>query len=975
MNLKIAFNLQEFAKNIILPSAWFVKTDAEGKLSYVAQKTSLQNAKNQAFTLNPAEQRCLEIVELLSPKNLEKKYQISAKKSSSLLQLLEDKAIIKTIRSYVDRNLELFLETAVANNLPLCFEIESKAVVHLTQVHFTAKELLPRLAFRKVNDGVLYQLKFEENGKIWQIHEKNVTPILNNPAWLLIDNQLVKIPDINALMVVPFKNKYEIHVSKGNLRTYFETFIMKMIAKVDELETEGFEVVKYDGIQRVSLVINQHFMLNQWGFSLHFEYENAKFAWFETREQANRLLFLPNDEIQIHKTERDRVGEQVFIEKLHKIGLQSSETNLFFLSQENSFYDLINFLIENKQNIENQGFTIEKTLVDDKEIALFRSEISINTTQENDWFDLQGQIQIGEWMFPFGKFVPYLKNENPYFPLPDGAYFHIHKEWFSKYQGLAQFGKSDGNSLKIAKSQQALLAKAELMELKEIETQNVDIEAIKVSEKINVTLRPYQLEGFRWMLQHYENGLGACLADDMGLGKTLQTIALMMHAKARRATQNKVETKPLQLDIFATPSDETFLNPVQVLVILPSSLVYNWRAELDKFISAPKLQVYEHTGSKRHQDIRLLKRYDVVLTTYQTALKDKDLLENFEWELIVLDESHYIKNPDSQVFKAISQFKARHKISLSGTPIENSLSDLWAQMQFINPGLLGSLHFFKEQFIKPIEKGGNQEKKQRLHELVKPYLLRRTKGEVAKDLPELIEQIIYVEMLPEQAKRYEQERSSARNLLLNFDEKNVEQRQQIFNALLRLRQIANHPQLLNTEEEGLQNMKSGKLEEVMEYWDTLQKAGHKMLFFSSFTKHLDLFKDILTQNKQNFSYLTGKLTPKEREQTIAKFRENADNQTFLISLKAGGVGLNLTEASYVFMLDPWWNPQAQNQAIARAHRIGQDKTVIALKFITHNTIEEKILQLQARKAQLATDILESAENLSMTKGELLELVA
>jgi non-specific serine/threonine protein kinase len=630
---------------------------------------------------------------------------------------------------------------------------------------------------------------------------------------------------------------------------------------------------------------------------------------------------------------------------------------------------LLQWLIEHKQSIENQGFIISKANYENKEIALLSYDIQMNIAQQNDWFDLHGQIKIGEWLYPFSKFVPYLKNDNSYFPLPDGSFFYIPEEWFSKYQGIAQFGKSEGNSLKIAKSQQSLLAKAELIQANENDLQAIDNEEVEVSEKIKATLRPYQLEGFRWMLKHYQNDLGACLADDMGLGKTLQTIAVLQYAKEQRSKQMSLEAKSLQLDIFSIQSDENFLNPLQALIILPSSLVFNWRAELLKF--APHLQVCEHIGNKRSQDIRILKRYDIVLTTYQTALKDKAIFENFDWEYIILDESHYIKNPDSQVFKAISAFEGRHKISLSGTPIENSLSDLWAQMQFINPGLLGSLNSFKTDFIKPIEKGGNQDKKQRLHDLVKPYLLRRTKGEVAKDLPDLIEQIIYVDMLPEQAKRYEQERSAARNLILNFDEKNFQQRQQVFNALLRLRQIANHPQLVADESE---SYKSGKQEEVMEYWDTLQKAGHKMLFFSSFTKHLDLYKEILTNDNQKYSYLTGQLTPKEREKNIARFREEPDNHTFLISLKAGGVGLNLTEASYVFMLDPWWNPQAENQAIARAHRIGQDKTVIALKFITRNSIEEKILKLQERKSQLAADILESAESLQLTKQELQELI-
>ncbi len=967
MNLKIAFNIQEFAKNIFLPSAWLVKTDKQGQLSYLLQKATSHSIRELQYLPIPAEQRCLEIIDLLSPKSLEKKFLGNGKKNSNLLQLLDDKVVVKTIRAYVNRHTDLFLETIVQHNLPICYEIESKAVVHLTQVEFKEKTLLPRLSFRKVSDGIVYQLKFEENGKIWQIHERNVVPILNEPAWLLLDKELIKVPFINALMVVPFKDKYEIHVSKAHVRTYFETFILKMVSKVETLESEGFDIVEDNLIQRVTLHLQQHFMLHQWGFALNFEYKNAKFAWFEQKKGSNNLVFSPNDEIVIHKTIRQPELEQQYVTALETSSLITNDANLFFpAAAKNTFQSLVAWLIQNKQLLENQGFVIEKILFENKEIQLRQSHIQLNSEQHNDWFDLKGDIVIGEWSFPFVKFINYLKTDNPYFPLPDGTFFIIPEEWFTKYQGIAQFAKIEGNNIKITKSQSQLLATAGLENKSEHTTQSIDYQ---VSAKINATLRPYQLAGFQWLMQHYDKGLGACLADDMGLGKTLQTIAVIQHAKEQKAAKQVTENaKPLQLDIFAAPSDESFLNPVQVLIILPASLVYNWKAEFYKF--APHLQIYEHTGNKRHQDLRVIKRHDVVLTTYQTALKDADLLGNFEWEYIILDESHYIKNPDSQVFKAISEFRAKHKISLSGTPIENSLSDLWAQMQFINPGLLGNYNYFKTHFLKSIEKSKSATQMEQLRSLVSPYLLRRTKEEVAKDLPELLVQTVYVDMSAEQAKRYEQERSAARNLLLHFDEKNPQQRQQVFTALLRLRQIANHVSLL---EEG-NSYPSGKLEEVISHLETIQKSKHKTLIFSSFTKHLDIYKDIFAKAKTPFSYLTGSLSLKEREATIADFKENEANQTFLISLKAGGVGLNLTEAAYVFILDPWWNPQAEMQAIARAHRIGQDKPVIAMKFITRNTIEEKILALQAKKARLAADILDSPEQMSLSKSDLEALI-
>lgn len=976
MKMIIAFNIQEFEKNIFLPSAWLVQCDENGKLSHRINKINLQQAKNQGINLSPEQFRCLEIIDTLSPANLEKKY-CDKKLKLSLLQLLAKREVLKTIRGFVDRHLDIFLQTIAKHQLPLCYQIESKAVTHLTQVHYAERDIIPHLSFRKINEGILYQLKFEEDNTIWQINEKNIVAIVNEPAWLLIDNELVRLYDINALLVNPFKDKYDVFITQAKVREYFETFIMKVVSKVKTLETAGFNIVDYQAIKKVYLRLDQHFMLNEWGFNLFFEYENGtdktiRFAWYESIHQKNRLEFLPNDDIVIHKTQRNKTIEKDKIEALESLGIQRSVTNLFTLNNEkNDFHSHLNWLIENKEAIENQGVIIEKILIENKEVALNKSTIAVNLSTHNDWFDLQGQIQIGEWAYPFSKFVPFIKDEKQFFPLPNGTFFIIPQEWFAKYKALAQFGKTEGNRLKIVKSQQSLLAKAgfEINENNEVWVEN---ETLMPSDMIAATLRPYQLQGFRWLVHHYHKNQGACLADDMGLGKTLQTIAAIQYAKEQKSLQ-KSDIKPLQLDIFAAPADEEFLNPAQVLIILPASLVFNWKAELYKF--AKHLTVVEHIGNKRNKDIRILKRFDIVLTTYQTALKDEKILGDFEWEYIILDESHYIKNPESQAFRAIAQFKAKHKISLSGTPIENSLADLWAQMQFINPETLGALNSFRTHFIKAIEKDKNIEKRQQLHDLVQPFLLRRTKSEVAKDLPDLIEQVVYVEMTENQAKLYERERSSARNLLLQFDEKNFQQKSQMLNALIRLKQIANHPALLpDADTLGVYKLESAKFEEVIEHWETIQKSGHKMLIFSHFTKHLALYQKHLEFQKQPYSYLSGALNVKEREQNIQAFKQNADNQTFLMSLKAGGVGLNLTEAAYVLMLDPWWNPQVEKQAIARAHRIGQDKTVIALKFITKGTIEEKILKLQEHKVQLAEDILDANATFTLTKSEIAMLL-
>jgi non-specific serine/threonine protein kinase len=488
----------------------------------------------------------------------------------------------------------------------------------------------------------------------------------------------------------------------------------------------------------------------------------------------------------------------------------------------------------------------------------------------------------------------------------------------------------------------------------------------EVPAGLRADLRPYQLAGVRWMAQHYHNGLGACLADDMGLGKTLQTITILLHAKQHKAVPAPLSPAGAQLDLFSAPAaDADFLKPLNALIVLPASLIYNWKQEIRKF--APGLSTYNHTGPKRHNDARLLARFDVILTTYQTALRDIELLQKLEFEYIVLDESQQIKNRESKVFQAISKLNGKHKISLSGTPIENSLADLWSQMQFINPDLLGSFRFFQKEFINPIEKQQDEDKKDRLRSLVQPYLLRRTKEEVARDLPPLSTKLFYSDMEPEQKKLYEKEKSAARNYLLeNFTSNDPQYRIMVLQSLTKLRQIANHPSLIQADF----TKASGKFNDVLEHWSVIRKSGHKALFFSSFVKYLELFRTHFEVEKQAYSWLSGSLSAEERQREIDRFEKDPAIASFLISIKSGGTGLNLTAADYVFILDPWWNPTIEDQAIARAHRIGQEKQVIAVKFITRDSIEEKILALQERKAQLAEDIIGNSGKMDFSRAEL-----
>jgi SNF2 family DNA or RNA helicase len=600
-----------------------------------------------------------------------------------------------------------------------------------------------------------------------------------------------------------------------------------------------------------------------------------------------------------------------------------------------------------------------------------RPELNMSTSQDNDWFDVKGEVIIGEFTIPFGQLVPNIRDNNPYFLLPNGLYFIIPNEWLEKYLPIVHFGRITPNSIRVRRNQAPALLEKELLP----ESELIDNQEFEWTppQYLKADLRPYQIEGVQWMIKHYRNELGALLADDMGLGKTLQTIATLLFAKENKKNTriNSKTNTGVQIDIFNAAPKEEFLHPLQAIIILPASLVYNWEAEWKKF--APAVTIYRHIGAKRHTDVRLIRRFDVVLTTYQTVARDIELLEKIDWEYAVLDESQYIKNKSSDAFKAVNQLNAAHKISLSGTPIENSLSDLWAQMQFINPGLLKSFAFFEREFIRPIEKGQNEAQKEQLRKLIKPYLLRRTKQEVAKDLPDLMRQTIYSEMGDEQRKVYEKEKSIVRNLLLGVElagKSAFEYQNTVAQSLTKLRQLAIHPQLVIDNYTG----ESAKFNDVLATWDALKRADHKMLIFSSFVKNLELYQSYFDKNKAPYNLLTGDTSLKERQSEINDFNDSEAIQTFLISLKAGGVGINLTAADYVFLLDPWWNPASEEQAIARAHRIGQKKTVVALKFITKDTIEEKIVQLQERKKQLVTDIIEGALMPNFSKEDLVFLL-
>ncbi|HLS71753.1 MAG TPA: DEAD/DEAH box helicase, partial [Chitinophagaceae bacterium] len=456
---------------------------------------------------------------------------------------------------------------------------------------------------------------------------------------------------------------------------------------------------------------------------------------------------------------------------------------------------------------------------------------------------------------------------------------------------------------------------------------------IPIPENVDATLRPYQEAGFQWMNFLKETGWGGILADDMGLGKTLQTLTFLQHYLNKHPNA-----------LF--------------MVACPTTLIYNWENEIKKY--TPNIKYLIHHGPRRTRSTKDLTDTNLIITTYGTLRSDVKLLSEIEFDYIVLDESQTIKNPLSQVAKASLELKSKNRIALSGTPVQNNTFDLYSQLNFLNPGMLGSMEFFRNEFANPIDKNQQKEAKETLSKIINPFLLRRTKEQVAPDLPEKTEMIYFCEMGAKQRKIYEAYKNSFRSQILDsIEEKGIDSaRFSVLTGLMRLRQICDSPAILKDEEFENHSVKITELVKSL----TEHTGNHKSLVFSQFLGMLDLIRDELEKLGIPYVYFDGGTSSAEREKAIQEFQNNEECRVFLISLKAGGVGLNLTAADYVYIVDPWWNPAVEQQAIDRTHRIGQTKNIFAYRMICKDTIEEKILLLQDRKKALVKDLITSEEN-------------
>jgi hypothetical protein len=663
---------------------------------------------------------------------------------------------------------------------------------------------------------------------------------------------------------------------------------------------------------------------------------------------------------------RDRPAEEIAAQRLKQLGF----------AEKRSYYEpqpILTLAVKKMplvvRTLVTEGWHVEA------EGNIYREprEFRIEVTSGIDWFELHGTVDFGDAKASLPELIAALKRGDNSVLLGDGTFGLLPEEWLNRYGVLASLGSTEADHVRFTRSQvgllDALLASQPEASFDAVYSRARDemqrftgVKATDPPPSFVGKLRGYQKEGLGWLNFLQQFGFGGCLADDMGLGKTVQVLALLESRRAEHASNGA--SKPRKKALKGEGNGR--LAPS--LVVVPKSLVFNWIQEAARF--TPNLRVLDHTGMNRLRTFEHFDDYDLIITTYGTLRRDAIQFKDVQFDYAILDEAQAIKNANTESAKAARLLRGNHRLAMSGTPIENHLGELWSLFQFLNPGLLGAASVFK--LNTSTARNPDDQLRALLGKALRPFILRRTKQQVARDLPAKTEQTIYCEMEPVQRKLYDELRDHYRRSLLGLIEREgiKKSKIQILEALLRLRQAACHPGLIDKTRKG---EPAAKLDVLLPQIAEVLDEGHKALVFSQFTSFLAIVRERLEADGVIYEYLDGKT--RDRQARVERFQTDRDCKLFLISLKAGGLGLNLTAAEYVFLLDPWWNPAVEAQAIDRAHRIGQSQKVFAYRLIARDTVEEKVLELQATKRELADAIINADNSLIRSLGrEDLELL-
>lgn len=717
-----------------------------------------------------------------------------------------------------------------------------------------------------------------------------------------------------------------------------DEFLASILASKDAPPVDVPEELRYEEVRlaprpclRVRALRPGEWVARRLEARLFFDYEDRRVAgpansrgFFET--EARRFVV------------RDVDVETAAAERLRELGLKPISAapgeQPAWQVAPSKLPGLVHALLDVGWHVEAEGKTFRRP-------GQMRVEVSSGV----DWFELRGEVNYGETTAKLPELLAALRRGEKMVQLGDGTYGLLPEEWLSRFGPIAGMGASEAGHVRFRKSQAGLLdallaAEPEIScdaAFERVREQLRSFQGVAAADQpagFVGHLRDYQREGLGWMHFLRRFGFGGCLADDMGVGKTAQVLALLETRRELRAAGG--EGRP------GGPS----------LVVVPRSLVFNWKQEAARF--TPRLRILDYTGTAR--EAQQFADYDVVLTTYGTLRRDVPRFQETNFDYLVLDEAQSIKNADTESAKAARLLRGEHRLALSGTPVENHLGELWSLFEFLNPGMLGSAGVFKQ--ASGAARNPSAEVRQLLAQALRPFILRRTKEQVARELPPKTEQTIYCELEPLQRRLYDELRLHYREALLKrIQEQGLSKSKiQVLEALLRLRQAACHPALVDPRRA---TESSAKLDVLLDHLGEVTEEGHKALVFSQFTSLLRIVRQRLDDQGIAYEYLDGATV--DRQSPVERFQSDPECRLFLISLKAGGLGLNLTAAEYVFLLDPWWNPAVEAQAMDRAHRIGQTRHVFAYRLIARETVEEKVLELQNTKRDLAEAIL-SADN-------------
>ncbi len=964
----------------MLKPYWIEKVNKD----YYTITESILAESNTLHNYSEDQKELIKLATQCSDKEITKLFSKKKVSTRDFLASLTDDKILFNIREYIERRLFKSFEIIRYAEIDVFYKSESKNLFEEDRLELVKGTAHAIFNFSKESDGSKYFLSISDGKSDIKLSDKSGEIITNLPCILMSGHRLYFFSNgddgIDGKKLLPFFVKDFILIPKSSEKKYFETFVRNSIDNY-EVRAKGFTIenVNIDPEPIINLENDWH---QEFSLILKFVYESSTIS-LNYPKKAFVEFSISNDNFHFRKLNRNFNYEQkihdflMSFKELEEINQGSYKIKKEHLHELN----LLNWLNSNSQLLAEKGFIVNQNFNNKK---YFTKEISLNfkLKENKDWFDLYGTVTFGTFTIPFINLKSHILSNNPEYVLPNGEIAILPEEWFTKYSELIQLSKHEGDVLKIKKHHLSYFY-SELADInKSLITKAAVINHLKIARPkgLKANFRPYQETGFNWIYSLYKSSFGSCLADDMGLGKTLQTLATILKIK-----EEEQEIKPSQVKNLPASGQLSLFEQVASLgndmikgeksagiIIMPTSLIHNWANEILKF--APELKFYIYTGVKRIKSTVEFAGFDLVLTSYGVLRNDIEILRNYHYRFLILDESQYIKNPSSRIYQSVMELTTDFKMVLTGTPIENSLTDLWAQLNFINPGLLGGIEFFKKEFADPIEKQADdiirQIKQTRLQKLISPFILRRTKQEVLDDLPDLMESIQYSTMHEEQRKLYEQEKSKIRNSLIDVIDSGDQQEANliVIQGLTLLRQLANHPKLIADHDD----LSSGKFEDIIMMIESLMAENHKVLMFSSFVKHLNLFAKYFDDKSIDYSKLVG--ATRDREQEVNKFQEDPKRQIFLISLKAGGVGLNLTAADYVFFLDPWWNPAAENQALSRAHRIGQKNKVMVYRFITEDSIEEKILKLQEWKKGLADAFINNNNPFKqLSKEEIVDL--